>query len=313
MNNRIVLNNEEYFYMTNIKDNDKIRKSFNELAKQTYGLSFERWHQLGYWNNKYIPHVLLKDGCVVSSISVNIIDMKHGDRIHRCIQLGTVMTDDKYRKKGLSKYIINQIIDEWKDKCEHIYLYGNDDVVNFYPKFGFVKYDEYQYSMKYKDLLKLEVRDNLKNTDFIKLDMSCKKNRQLLFELYMQGNMFSKYYMCDNFDLFMFYCTQFLDNNIYYSKKYNVSVICEFDVDDLICYEIIGQTDYNMLDILYNFITCNNKNSVSNIVFGFTPAKICDIMNFSKINQEDTTNFIFNNKDNFIEEEKLMFPLLSRA
>ena len=33
----------------NYKDNDALRKSFNELAMKTFDISFEDWYQNGYW------------------------------------------------------------------------------------------------------------------------------------------------------------------------------------------------------------------------------------------------------------------------
>ena len=47
-----------YIYNANIRDNEQIRRSFNELAQKTFGLSFEQWYQNGYWGDSYIPHVL---------------------------------------------------------------------------------------------------------------------------------------------------------------------------------------------------------------------------------------------------------------
>lgn len=49
------------------------------------------------------------------------------------------MTDVKYRDQGLLRIIMEKVIAEWKDKCELIYLFANDSVLDFYPKFGFDK------------------------------------------------------------------------------------------------------------------------------------------------------------------------------
>lgn len=40
----------------NVKNHDALRRSFNTLAKETFGLSFETWYQNGYWGEKYIPY-----------------------------------------------------------------------------------------------------------------------------------------------------------------------------------------------------------------------------------------------------------------
>lgn len=53
----IVINQKEYIFKKGIRDDHKIRKSFNHLAKQSFGFDFEAWYQLGFWNDKYIPYV----------------------------------------------------------------------------------------------------------------------------------------------------------------------------------------------------------------------------------------------------------------
>lgn len=82
----------------------------------------------------------------MANVSVNIIDIEIQEQVKRYIQIGTVMTDCNYRNKGLSRKLMDKILQDWKDKCDAIYLYANDSVLDFYPKFGFIKAMEYQYS-----------------------------------------------------------------------------------------------------------------------------------------------------------------------
>ena len=55
------------------------------------------------------------------------------------IQLGTIMTDKNYRNQGLSKYLMNIVLKEFSEKNDEVYLFANDSVLYFYPKFGFQK------------------------------------------------------------------------------------------------------------------------------------------------------------------------------
>ena len=56
------------------RDNDILRKSFNELAKDTFCLDFEDWYQNGYWKDNYIPYSVTDNDRVVANASVNIMD-----------------------------------------------------------------------------------------------------------------------------------------------------------------------------------------------------------------------------------------------
>ncbi len=118
----IKIDNKIYGYAVGIKDNDELRTSFNSLTRKTYGFDFEEWYQNGYWKDRYILYVLLDDEKVVSNVSVSVIDFLVMNEKKRCIQIGTVMTDEEYRNRGLNKFIMQKVLEEWKDKSDTIYL-----------------------------------------------------------------------------------------------------------------------------------------------------------------------------------------------
>jgi GNAT superfamily N-acetyltransferase len=55
----------------------------------------------------------------------------------RYIQLGTVMTHPDYQGQGLSRVLLKKAIADYRDKCDLIFSFANNSVLNFYPKFGF--------------------------------------------------------------------------------------------------------------------------------------------------------------------------------
>ena len=136
----------KYNYVTDYKDNETLRKSYSALANNTFGISFEEWYQNGFWPACHIPCSLADGDRIVSNVSVNRMEFdRDGCRKHY-IQLGTVMTDKEYRGQGLSRYLIERVISEWKDQSDGIYLFANDRVLDFYPRFGFGRSSEYCYS-----------------------------------------------------------------------------------------------------------------------------------------------------------------------
>lgn len=128
------------------RDNKKLRDSFNELAGKVFGLNFENWYQNGFWKSNYNPHSIIVDGKVVANVSVNECNINYNDKILKLIQLGTVMTAPDYRGKGYSRLLMEEILEKYEKKIDGIYLYANDSVLDFYPKFGFIEKEEYQYS-----------------------------------------------------------------------------------------------------------------------------------------------------------------------
>lgn len=91
----------QYEIISNYRNDDRLRGLFNEISKATFGIDFEGWYKNGFWNEKYIPYSVLMDDRIVSNVSVNIIDCTVGGKKCRYIQLGTIMTDENYRNRGL--------------------------------------------------------------------------------------------------------------------------------------------------------------------------------------------------------------------
>ena len=132
------------------KNDSEALASFNELTRNTFAFDFVNWHAEGHFSDMYVPHVIMDKGKVVSNVSVNRMQFDIGGVIRNYIQIGTVMTDKEYRGQGLNKKIMESIIQEYMDKVDGIYLFGNDSVLNYYPKFGFVPCEEYEYYFTYE-------------------------------------------------------------------------------------------------------------------------------------------------------------------
>ncbi|WP_455799881.1 GNAT family N-acetyltransferase [Clostridium butyricum] len=262
-------------------------------------MDFEGWYQNVFWEEDYIPYALIDGDTVVSNISVNIMHINYRNEEKLFVQLGTVMNDERYRNHGLSRWLIEKILDEWKEMCDAFYLYANDNVLNFYPKFGFVKQQEYQAS-KMVTPMKAEIR---------KLDMNSRNDRKLLHDKYNLSNPFSDLKMVNNNGLIMFYCSQFMKENVYYIHQYDLVVVAEYHADNLICYDVFGNTDVALHEILSVMAKEDTKVSI----LGFTPKDKC-AFTFREVNVENLTIFWLSEKENiFSNNNRVMFLLLSHA
>ncbi|WP_315079409.1 GNAT family N-acetyltransferase [uncultured Clostridium sp.] len=300
MDNYLDVNGKKYVYKSNYKDDSILRNSFNLLTEKTYGFNFEKWYKEGYWNSKYIPYSLLDDKKVVANVSVNIMDVLiQGDR-KRYIQIGTVMTDEDYRGNGLSKALMEKVIEEWENKCDCIYLYANDSVINFYLKFGFDKHNEYQYSInKVKDQSLEKVRQlNIEEASDKEIFIKIVNNRVSISQLHVENNI----------SLIMFYCMDFMKDNIYYIEDYNVIAICEYDEAVLYIQDVFAMKEVD-LDKAINALMIDETKKV---VLGFTPSNT-SYYEEGLVNEEDTTFFVRGKKEIPFRTEKLMFPILSHA
>lgn len=281
-----------------IKDNKKLRESFFELAIQTFDTSFEAWYQGGYWTDKYIPYAMLDGEKVVANASVNIIDTVIDGKSKRYIQLGTVMTDITYRNKGLSRRLMDEILSDWLTKCDAIYLFANKTVLDFYPKFGFVRENEYQCSIPIMP----------KSEKIKKLNMSYKEDRNFLKKYYAKSNPFSALPMLNNYGLLMFYCSAFMKDYVFYCKEFDAVVVAMLNNDTLMCFDIYCDENKSLIDIL----SAVSSEETRRVVFGFSPKHTVDCI-VNAIIGDDETLFILKSKDNVFAQNKIMFPSLSHA
>ena len=300
MDENLLINNKIYTYKCNYKDDLALRNSFNSLTEKTYGFNFKQWYEDGYWKDKYIPYSLLDGDKVISNVSVNIMDFLILGEKKRFVQIGTVMTDEEYRGQGLSRALMEVVLKEWEDKCDLIYLFANDSVLDFYPKFGFEKCNEYKYFVK---------RIGEKKSENIrKMSMDSDKDREFVYDIICNTIPISKVSMKNNASLIMFYCTYFMKESIYYIEDYNAVVICDFNEDVLYVQDVFTTKEVNLDKIINSII--NEK--TEKVILGFTPNNISSYEK-TLVNEEDTTLFIKIGKDNPFKTEDLMFPVLSHA
>lgn len=88
------------------------------------------------------------------------------------------MTAPAYRNRGLSRRLMEAVLSDWRTQCDGIYLYANDTVLDFYPKFGFLKAEEYGFSRPIAP----------SPAPFVRLDMDKEESVRLLYSYYEKGN-----------------------------------------------------------------------------------------------------------------------------
>lgn len=251
----------ELIYIKDYKNDEFLRKSFNELASLVFGINFEEWYQNDFWNNRYVPFSYIEGNKVVANVSVNVLDLVIEGEQKNAIQIGTVMTHPDYRKRGLSASLMNKVLDEYQNKCDFMYLFANQTVLDFYPKFGFNSVTEFQYSMEYSPS-KLDITGirklNCKNTEDVNFIYKFAYERVPVSKLFGTENTHS---------ILMFYCMYVFNDDIYYLEREDVIVIYKKEKNQIDIFDIISKTEIKIDDVLSK-ITDRDTNK---IVFHYTP------------------------------------------
>lgn len=290
----------DYQLISDYKDNDKYRASFNRLAESTFDINLEEWYQQGFWNDKYMCYSYLHNENVIANVSINKMELKYQGKEYQAIQIGTVMTHPNYRKQGLATKLINQVISKYEDQYDFFYLFANDSVLDFYPKFGFERVDESSFTIDATSLKKQfsKVKKlNPKNKMDFQLINRIVSNRMPLSTVLDVKN---------NEDLLMFYLLIALKDATYYVEELDAIVLFEQEETDLYVLDIISTKKLDIVDVLRYLVT----KEIETIHLSFTPEKDKLIDAAYIIETED---MLFMRPNVFVENPYFLFPSTSHA
>lgn len=274
----------------------QLRDSFNRLAEQTFGLNFEGWYQNGFWGDNYDPHSIVIDGEVVSNVSVNRTDLVFGGRRYHILQLGTVMTAPEYRGRGLNRAIMEYIEREYAD-ADGIYLFANDTVVDYYPRFGFRPGRELVYH-------KAVAASDTCRAEQVLMDGPATWDR--LAKAMEKSTFREGCPMVDNPGLIFFYASQFMTDAVYHIPSLDAWVIAEQEGKSLTIHNIFADASVTVEDVAAAFM------GVEEICLGFAPENAEGWESY-ELQEEDTHFFVKGSVFAEFEESGLRIPSLSHA
>lgn len=249
-----------YQLIFDYRSNKKYSNSFNELSKQIFGLDFSKWIEAGCWNDDYICYSYIDGDRVIANVSVNKMSLILNGRSVKAIQLGTVMTHPDYRNQGLAAELMKIVIAKYEKECDFIYLFANDSVLEFYPKFGFEAVEESRFTLKRSDLeptgafpiRKLDVEK-----DFALLKDFAENRVPVSPVLGVKNNP----------HLVGFHFLLAFPGALYYVEEMNLVVIFEEADGQLHVYDILSKSAIDAVSILQGIVSKETKN----IHLYFTP------------------------------------------
>ena len=189
---------------------------------------------MGFWNDKYEPYSLLDGDKVIANVSVNKIELLINGESKQAVQIGTVMTHPAYRGRGLSAFLMKQVLTDYQD-ADIFYLFANSTVLDFYPKFGFRSVEEHQAVMD------IDFKGEGRNLQ--KLDMNRPDDSAFIYKLAESKTPVSNRFSTTNTaDLLMFYCIYVFPQDIYYLAEEEVIILMKKEGTDLHLFDVISET-----------------------------------------------------------------------
>ncbi|MCR5324123.1 MAG: GNAT family N-acetyltransferase [Lachnospiraceae bacterium] len=281
---------------------DTYRHMLNGLTRNTFGFDFENWVTQGYFEGDYIPYSFMDEGRIVSNVSANRMKFIQNGDMKYYVQIGTVMTDESYRRQGLAAKLIKHVIDEYEQECDGIYLFGNLNALEFYKKMEFMIEDQYRYYVKDEFCHFYKTKERFKPIK--NMGDEIKKNYS---DLVRNSVYHSSFEQINKYGLQMFY-TAGLDNVFY--------------ADDIECFIVLDQDECAVL----RSVLCKEKVALIDVVqrldledhkcrLGFTPHDADLEVCISEVyDGGDDYRLFYRGKElESIERDKLYFPDLSHA
>ena len=289
--------------VSNYMRDDALRHALNDLTKKTFGFDFEDWVTGGYFEGDYIPYSFIEDGKIISNVSANRMTFLQNGVEKNYIQIGTVMTDEAYRRQGLAKKLMEHVVKQYKDSCDGFYLFANLDAVDFYNKCGFSKETEYRYSVKNKFCMRKSAGEI-----FMPVNTADERMKQKYMDMVRRSAVNSSLEHLNKFGLQMFYTADM--ENVYYAKDRDCFIVAEIEENTLLLQSIICKNHVTLLDVLQRV-----RGEYHKCQLGFTPAlKDMDICVAEQYDgADDYRLFYLGEQLKSIENEKLYFPELSHA
>ncbi|MBF2454199.1 GNAT family N-acetyltransferase [Listeria seeligeri] len=289
-----------YQLISDYKDNELYRKTFNDLAESTFDINFEEWYKQGFWNDKYVCYSYLDKNKAIANVSINKMDLIYQGNDYRALQIGTVMTHPDYRNQGLAQELINHVISKYEQDYDFFYLFANDTVLDFYPKFGFERVEESSFTVDATSLKK-------RNYKIKKLSPDDELDFQLISRIVSNRVPLSSILEVKNSeDLLMFYLLIALRDAIYYIEELDAIVLYEQEEEDLYVLDIISTKKLDIVEVL-GFLA-NKK--IETIHVSFTPEKNKYVDASYIIETED---MLFMRPNLFTANPYFLFPATSHA
>ncbi len=188
------------------------------------------------------------------------------------------------------------VLKEYENSHDLFYLFANDSVLDFYPRFGFIKSEEYDYGKYfYRKADTVSCR---------KLNLDQKTDHSLLLELVTNRYPNAKTAMLGNTALIMFYCDSFMKEHLYYIEDLETAVVAEYQDNILLIQEIFCKRAVE-LDRVINAMLISDGTFVR---LGFTPYETASYTK-ETLQEKDSTLFIRGR--NILDNSR--FPLLSHT
>lgn len=306
MKNRLEQLREEGFrFVENGYANKRYADALDQLSEANFSFTFRDYYNKGYFSEQMQFNSLMYGDEVVSHISVSQQPILYRGKSLNSVQLGTVMTAASFRKRGLSGLLMDKVLEEWDSKSDFIFLYANDSVLDYYPKFGFKPVKEYKMVSDSYLFRNAEERSysslDFKNKTDIELFDRVVSNAAPIYNLSFTNNRNLSFFYCD--------CFQAFNEHMFYFREYDAIVIAYQKENTLTLLEVITTRKDVPYPAIINSLANESTERVE-LIFVVSDWTEFDVVEHK---EDDSTLMVRKKGESIFETDRLCISTLSHT
>ncbi len=242
---------------------------FHRFVGEVFGgeVSFEDWARRGYWSDRYVPYSFIDGNRMVANASAVRMQLIAGPdgapRYTSGIQFATVGTAPEYRDRGLARRLIQAALDDHRDAA-YVFLYGNDDVLDFYPKLGFSPVQEHLFEGAPQTCAQLNLRRLTFTGDTPIIERMARERQPITH----------RFGAADYDHILLFHIMHFFPGALHHFPDDDILIITTAEAGTLHVHDILFTREIAAEDLRACVYVIAAEHKVRRIVYHFTPERV---------------------------------------
>jgi GNAT superfamily N-acetyltransferase len=238
-------------------------EAFLRFAPRVFpGVDFRRWYARCGWPRAWIAHALVEGGEVVANVSISVMEVVIWGRPRAAWQIGTVGTVPERRGQGLARRLMEVVVERAVAESAPMFLFANDQVLDFYPRFGFQAAPESHF------VVREPIRAAAALAPRIELDDA--EHRKIFDRVCARGLPATERFGAQNYGTtLLWHATYSHAEDLYYVGERDALIVARATEAALTVYDVIAPHPFDLRSALPKVI----REDVTRIEFGFTPER----------------------------------------
>lgn len=229
------------------------REAFKTFILDIHGLDFNEWESRGYWDDAYTPFSYFKDGEIIASVCIYLLDAIVAGNKTKLVQISGVGTHQNWRRQGLSRKLTDIGLEWAKDKHSGIFLFADKEAIPYYEYCGFSPIKE---TLEYYPIEPMPSKRGL-----YCLDPGDQKELDQIYTYASNRTPISDKFSIFNSKLLMFHALYTIRDNIYMIPDLECLVFFHRAGEVVNIYDIVGRK-IPAFDEIYPYISANTDRRI---------------------------------------------------